>query len=310
MLGLHFLILFLLRVQSTHSIDCDLCFRPQLLRSTQLPQPYSKAPLKSSNTVQQPVLQSGEMMRLLVNCSCCDKTASIAEHFSTPGALFYRIFTENRYSTIISRQPNVDPVIRSRFESAGDMSTKYDECRNYPLCAVLYTPVTSNNQVTNYLFWVEANLIGRSAIRVELVWINATQREQPDDIPLPSALGEKEIRKLKKNNRITRNKRFNFQVVKQGRVAGTVNTTASHVTVFLKPQLFYTVFDWSVLFVAGTVALSAGCNTNPQAFVRQLKRKPLAIAIGLAIHLFITPLVRNYFHPVQLRWHDCGSKIM
>ncbi|KAL5969380.1 hypothetical protein TSMEX_002899 [Taenia solium] len=294
MLKFYFLIPLLLRVELSHSIDCDLSFRPQLARSTQLPQSYSKSPLKSSNTMQQPILQSGEIMRFLVNCSCCNETASIAEHFSTPGALFYRIFTENRYSTIISRQPNVDPVIRSRFESAGDMSTKYDECRSYPLCAVLYTPVTSNDQAINYPFWVEANLIGRSAIRVELVWINATQREQPDDIPLPSALGEKDIRKLKMNNRIQRHKHFNFRVVEQGKVAGALNATASHVTVFLKPQLFYTVFDWSVLFVAGTVALSAGCSTDPQAFVRQMKRKPLAVAIGLTIHLFTTPLVSIY----------------
>ncbi|KAL5103210.1 hypothetical protein TcWFU_001071 [Taenia crassiceps] len=290
MLKFYFLILLLLRLKLLNSIDCDLSFRPQLARSTQLPQSYSKYPLKSSNTIQQPILQSGEIMRFLVNCSCCNETASIAEHFPTPGALFYRIFTENRYSTIISRQPNVDPVIRSRFESAGDMSTKYDECRSYPLCAVLYIPVTSNEQATNYPFWVEANLIGRSAIRVELVWINATQREQPDDIPLLSALGEKDIRKLK-NNGIQRHKHFDFRIVEQGRVAGEFNATASHITVFLKPQLFYTVFDWSVLFVAGIVALSAGCSTDPEAFVRQMKRKPLTVATGLTIHLFINPLI-------------------
>ncbi|EUB58042.1 sodium-bile acid cotransporter related [Echinococcus granulosus] len=290
MLGLPLLVL-LFHVKLSHSINCELSFRPQLARSTQLPQSYSKSPSNSSNTAQQPVLQSGEIMRFLINCSCCNGTASIAENFSTPGALFYRIFAENRYSTIISRQPNVDPVIRSRFESAGDMSTKYDECRNYPLCAVLYTPVRSNDQAINYPFWVEANLIGRSAIRVELVWINATQRERPDDIPLPSALGEKEIRKLKKSSIDQRHKQFTFRVVEQGRVAGALNATASYVTVFLKPQLFYTIFDWSVFFVAGTIALSAGCSTDPRTFWRQMKRKPLAVAMGLIIHLFITPLI-------------------
>ena len=226
-------------------------------------------------------------------CSRLD-CAEDADFSTTPGRLFYRIFAENRYSTIISRHANVDPVIRSRFESAGDMSTKYEECKAYPLCAVLYVPTVKNS---DYNFWVEANLIGRSAIRVELVWINVTASERPDDIPLPSALSEKDIRKRKrsgggKETPTPRHKHFNIKLIAEGHLAGG-NTTASHVTVFLKPQLFYTIFDWCVVFITATIALSAGCTTNPRSLVRYVKARPLAIGLGLIIHLFFTPLVRD-----------------
>ena len=287
----HLLLLF--HVKLSLCLACNLTFSPQLVRSTQLPQSYSKSPSNSSNTAQQPVLQAGETMRFLVNCSCCAEPIVAEEHFNTPGRLFYRIFAENRFATILSRHASVDPVIRSRFESAGDMSSKYEECRAFPLCAVLYVPTV---MASDYGFWVEANNIGRSAIRVELVWINVSASDKPDDIPLPSALSEKDIRKRKMSGKDTpqRHKRFTFQLVAQGRLAGD-NATASHVTVFLKPQLFYTIFDWCVFFVAGTVALSAGCITDPHSLLRYIRRKPLAIGIGIFIHLVITPMVRFPF---------------
>lgn len=291
-------LVLLLLLKSALSIDCGLTFWPLLTRSVQLPQSYSKSPPNVSNTVQQPTLLSGQVMRFNINCSCCKDTSWIDKEFPhRKGMLFYRIFAENRYSIIISRQANVDPVIRSRFESAGDMSTKYEECKGFPFCALLYTPIVDKGQAVNYPFWVEANLIGRSGIRVELVWVNATVLERPNDIPLTSTLSEKDIRKRKKSsNSLQRHKKFNFQLMAQGRV-GEGNETISQVTVFLKPQVFYTAFDWSTFFVTGTIALSAGCNTNPAAFVRQVKQRPLAVTVGLVIQLFISPLVRNFSYP-------------
>ncbi|VDO04257.1 unnamed protein product [Rodentolepis nana] len=280
------ILLFLLK--STLAVDCNLTFWPHLTRSVQLPQSYSKALPNVSNAAQQPTLLAGQVMRFNINCSCCKDRSWIKKEFPEKGMLFYRIFAENRYSTILSRQPNVDPVIRSRFESAGDMSTKYRECKDFPLCAILYTPIVDGKQAVNYPFWVEANLIGRSGIKVELVWVNATLPERPDDIPLPSALSEKDIKKRKKNS--SRNTKFTFELIAEAYVRGG-NDSVSHVTVFLKPQIFYTIFDWSVFFVAGTIALSAGCNIDPSAFVRQIKRKPLAVAVGLFMQLFISPLI-------------------
>ncbi|KAM3180192.1 hypothetical protein ACTXT7_016794 [Hymenolepis weldensis] len=304
---LSFILLLLLK--SALAIDCDLTFWPHLTRSVQLPQSYSKALPNVSNTAQQPTLLAGQVMRFNINCSCCKDTSWIKREFPEQGMLFYRIFAENRYSTILSRQPNVDPVIRSRFESAGDMSTKYQECKGFPLCAILYTPIIDGHQAVNYPFWVEANLIGRSDIKVELVWVNATLVERPDDIPLPSALSEKDIKKRKKNTS-ARHTKFTFELVTEGYVRRG-NDSVAHVTVFLKPQLFYTIFDWSVFFVAGTIALSAGCNIDPSAFVRQIKRKPLAVAVGLFIQLFISPLINPnkiklayQFFPVFLKNGD------
>uniref|UniRef100_A0A5K3FLY6 Sodium-bile acid cotransporter n=1 Tax=Mesocestoides corti TaxID=53468 RepID=A0A5K3FLY6_MESCO len=281
------LLVVLLHLRVAFCIDCDLQFWPQLSRSKQLPQAYSKSSPNTPNTPQQPVLQSGETMLFVVNCSCCNQPAEVIKQVSPDGQprgnLFYRFFSENRYSTIVSRSPNVDPVIRSRFESTGDMSTKYEECKHFPLCAILYTPVTP--ELANIHFWVEANLLGRSDIRVELVWINSTPTEQPDDIPIPSALSEKELRKKTANKR----RQFEITLVAQGVIPGG-NATASHVTIFLKPQIFYTVFDWAVFFIACTISLSAGCSTDPRAFRKQLKRA-LPIGIGLVVHLLVTPLI-------------------
>ncbi|BHF78780.1 hypothetical protein SprV_0602189500 [Sparganum proliferum] len=313
--------------------DCRLYLEAKVDRRNIIRQPYYKSVQPMVSLPQEPVIYAGEILTFTINCPCCMRAEEIRrraadifyakENRSTigvpSGALVLRIISNNRKTVMPSRRPGVEPSVRQRYENAGDMSINHPACRSEPKCAIIFleVPKADKNvtQSQSSRFWIDANTLGRSDVRVDLLWVNGTQTGSdgggggrgnlPEDVPSLTSISAAPSFSLKRRNEPPVNQHLStlhiapamvkvyslVEVDDNGSFAYNATaewTNITRITVLLKEQVYYTIFDWFVYFVACLIAVSVGCVTEPQCFKAQLEA-PAALIAGLVIQLLLLP---------------------
>ncbi|VEL11114.1 unnamed protein product [Protopolystoma xenopodis] len=323
-------------------LGCQLRLWPRLRLHPARTVATHKVATTSDNLPDQPVLIVNEVLEVGLECTCCHDLQNLSraahqavlkglggkdeetEGQRSAGMLVYRVVSTNRFAVIPSDTSTLDISERRRYDTAGDTSARLPECALHPRCVVLYREVRNSpdsNQTQPAAIYLDANTLGRSRVSIDLIWVNASRREdkgggRPEDIPAPpfffrdyQGSGEPPPKAVELRRWLV----ARGQVFKPNWTADYVATRETdvldarawlqagksgvwhdgmRVTVLLKTMIFYTAFDWSSVFVACMVTISIGCCTNPIK-LRELIQKPAGLIAGAIFQIIVIPLVSD-----------------
>ncbi|TPP60459.1 Sodium-bile acid cotransporter [Fasciola gigantica] len=328
------------------------------------PEGQHKAPPRSSHHAQAPVLTVGVYQWVELQCTCCctneeeqvkrtaaRAVATAAARISTtnltfiydepvepPGLLQYRIVSTNGHVIVPTERRKLNLNTRGHVTLKSGGLVRTGNCDRTKSCIELYSPVycdptgldrsISEHPIRTQGFYLYADNLGHSEIRVELVWVAqsttstnklAGEVDQEDDYE-SSEFGDASNQSavsptLDKTSRYGQSKPIQWSITgarifvpeeqrqQQPNKSFCFNQTSDRnnctlvgrwedyieVTILLRPQKFYLAADWSAAVIAFMIALSVGCCNDPVLMRAYLCRtKP--VMLGLTCQLIVVPL--------------------
>ncbi|KAF8565098.1 hypothetical protein P879_09404, partial [Paragonimus westermani] len=297
----------------------------------------------SSYWSQLPVLIVGMYQWVGLKCSCCCDQENIkraaANAFATRmsfaqnqtmetnmtepyGELYYQIISSNGHVAVPTTAKESHHHNRGNYVTSNEDLLKSVDCEKPHACVESYTKVEctsasqndTNNKPVIQGFYIYADNLGRSEIKVFLIWVDKSQEnsglnapswidtsgqsgEQNSRIHVSTQMNEyprwlitdarifvnKQQRLLDEDSKLQENSPQKYNKTNEGRWEHHMQ-----VTVILRPQKFYLASDWSAVIIAFMISLSVGCCNDPVILCLHLKR-PKPLLIGIFCQLFIIP---------------------